>query len=199
MLSIPERKNPFGVLEAFDKLCSTQKGNAHLVLKLSNLDRCSNEIRQQILSYLDRLPITLIDKYLKRQQLTSLMAACDCYLSMHRSEGFGLPLAEAMFLGVPVVATGWSSNMDFMTLNNSYPIKYDLVELDQDYGPYSKGSVWANPDVDHAVSCLLEVMTQPEVAQKKVLRALSDIKQFNSTESVGKRIKSRVDVICNIN
>lgn len=199
MLSIPERKNPFGVLKAFDKLCSTKKGNAHLVLKLSNLDLCSNEIRQQILSYRDRLPITLIDKYLKRQQLTSLMRACDCYLSMHRSEGFGLPLAEAMFLGVPVVATGWSSNMDFMTLNNSYPVRYDLVELDQDYGPYKKGAIWANPDVDHAVSCLLEIMTQPETAQQKVLRALSDIKKFNSPESVGERIKSRVDVICNGN
>ena len=195
MLSIPERKNPFGVLEAFDKLCVTQKENAHLVLKLSNLDRCSNEIKQKVQSYIDRLPVTLIDRYLKRSELISLMAASDCYFSMHRSEGFGLPLAEAMFLGVPVVATGWSSNMDFMTLNNSYPIKYDLVELDQDYGPYKKGSIWADPDVGHAASCLLEIMTQPQSAQQKILRALSDIKQFNSPESVGKRIKSRVDLI----
>ncbi len=194
MLSIPERKNPFAVLKTFEKLHSIDK-NAHLVLKLSNLERCEKNTRDKIQAHIERLPVTLIDRYLERSELTSLMSTSDCYLSMHRSEGFGLPLAEAMQLKIPVVATGWSSNTDFMTINNSYLIKYDLVELKKAHGPYPKGAKWAEPDVSHAVTCILDIIKDPTSARVKTARALSDINEYNSPLNVGKRILSRIDAI----
>jgi glycosyltransferase involved in cell wall biosynthesis len=78
-------------------------------------------------------------------------------VSLHRSEGFGLVLAEAMSLGKPVVATGWSGNMDFMNVGNSCPVEFGLVTLDRDHGPYEAGQRWADPDVDHAAHCMRRV------------------------------------------
>lgn len=194
MLSVPERKNPIGVLRAFEQLCKSQM-KVSLVLKLSNLDRCTDQVKEEIVSLVDRLPVILIDQYLERSELNELMANSDCYFSMHRSEGFGLPLAEAMSLGIPVVATGWSSNTDFMTVNNSFLVEYELVNLDKDYGPYKKGQIWAEPNIDHAASCLKQVIDNPKLRNDKSARAKSDIAQLNSASHIGERIKARINAI----
>ena len=67
------------------------------------------------------------------------MAACDAYVSLHRSEGTGLTITDAMALGKPVIATSWSGNMDFMDVSNSFPVRYELVELQRTIGPYRAG------------------------------------------------------------
>src|SRR5258705_7341124 len=87
---------------------------------------------------------------LPRARVNGLIAGCDAILSLHRSEGFGLILAEALYLGKPVVATGWSGNMDFMNSGNSCPVAFQLVRLDHTFGAYAAGAQWAEPDVDHA-------------------------------------------------
>ena len=67
------------------------------------------------------------------------MSSCDAYVSLHRSEGIGLTIAEAMGLGKPVIATGWSGNTDFMDVSNAFPVGYRLVEIEENVGPYHGG------------------------------------------------------------
>lgn len=85
------------------------------------------------------------------------MAACDAYVSLHRSEGIGLTISDAMALGKPVIATGWSGNMDFMTVANSFPVRYELVEIDARVGPYAAGETWAEPSIEHAAALMRQV------------------------------------------
>ncbi|MFH0957723.1 MAG: glycosyltransferase family 4 protein, partial [Pseudomonadota bacterium] len=113
-LSVPERKNPLGVIDSFFKAFGRNQDDVRLVIKISN--SCYRpDARQAILDRMQgRKAIILIDGYMDRPSLNSLIARTDCYVSLHRSEGFGLPIAEAMSLGKPAIATGWSGNMDFM-------------------------------------------------------------------------------------
>ena len=106
------------------------------------------------------------------------MAACDCYVSLHRCEGFGLTMAEAMYFGKPCIATGYSGNLDFMTPFNSYPVGYRLVELERDWGPYEAGDHWAEPDVEHAAALMDEVYTRHAEAAARGSLAASDIRRL---------------------
>lgn len=120
---------------------------------------------------------------------------CDCYVSLHRSEGFGLTMAEAMFYGKPVIATPYSGNMDFMNVGNSFMVKFKLMSTDQNYGPYPKGSVWANPDVENAASLMRYVFDNPKIAQQVGETAASTIKSILSPQAIGGKIKERLDFI----
>jgi glycosyltransferase involved in cell wall biosynthesis len=82
--------------------------------------------------------------------INALIYHCDCYLSLHRCEGFGLTLAEAMFYGKPTIATRFSGNLDFMNRANSFLVDYQPIELDRDIMYFGKGTVWAEPDLDCA-------------------------------------------------
>ena len=93
--------------------------------------------------------------------MRTLMASVDVVISLHRSEGFGLFLAEAMCLGKPVVATGWSGNMDFMDEKSAGLVRYCLVRGGVEAGPYAGGQ-WAEPDVDHAAQLIGRLIREPE-------------------------------------
>src|SRR5213076_1122404 len=101
-----------------------------------------------------RQDVHIIDRSLSRGELDGLMAACDCYVSLHRSEGFGLTMAEAMYVGKPVIATGYSGNLDFMTPHNSYLVDYEVVAVGEGAAPYPAHAEWAEPSVEHA-ACLM--------------------------------------------
>jgi glycosyltransferase involved in cell wall biosynthesis len=159
------------------------------------MDRCPEKIKEAIRKYLSHPNIIFIEKYMQRSELNGLLNIADCYFSMHRSEGFGLPIAESMYLGKPVIATGWSSNMDFMNINNSLPLQYKLIELDRDYGPYTKGNVWAEPDIDHAAHCLLKVYNDKKLRSKVGSCAADDIRRDYSPSSVGQKIQQRLEII----
>lgn len=151
VLSFPQRKNPMGVVQAFLRAFGEDPdAKVKLVIKLSNLDH-QPALSEEIFGIMDTEPrIQLIHEYLDRNTLNNLMNACDCYVSLHRAEGFGLPIAEAMYLGKPVIATHWSGNVDMMDKSNSLPVGYELVQLQEDIGPYKKGQVWAEPDISEA-------------------------------------------------
>jgi glycosyltransferase involved in cell wall biosynthesis len=113
-------------------------------------------------------------------------------VSLHRSEGFGLTMAEAMFLGKPVIATGWSSNLDFMTPWNSMLVKYKLTTLPEDYGPYKKGNTWADADVDHAAECMVRVATDAEFRRAIGEQAKKDIRTNFSPAVIGATMRARL-------
>ena len=107
---------------------------------------------------------TIIDRVMPRSEVQALLANCDSYVSLHRSEGLGLTMAETMLLGKPTIATGYSGNLDFMTATNSFPVHFDRVKLDRDYPPYPRGCTWAEPSVEHAASLMRWVYENREEA-----------------------------------
>ena len=193
LFSYVERKNPFAVIDAFRRAFQG-RDDVLLVLKFSNPE-WNKEGRQQIAEAIKGLNVKLIDGYLDKDEVHALMNLSDCYVSLHRSEGFGLPLAEAMYLGKPVIATGYSSNTDFMTVNNSFLVKYDLVKIEKDIGPYKKGNVWAEPDTGHAAELMRLVFENRELARRTGERAAADIRKNLSPEATGRVIKERLQRI----
>jgi glycosyltransferase involved in cell wall biosynthesis len=137
----------------------------------------------------------LIDRPLSRSEAQALQAACDVFVSLHRSEGFGLNVAEAMLLGKPVVVTGWSGNLDFTTARNSCLVDFKLVPLTQDYGPYQKGNRWAEPDIDEAAGYLARLADDPAFRQQLAARGQQTIAEEFSTRRIGARYRQRLSTI----
>jgi glycosyltransferase involved in cell wall biosynthesis len=193
-LSIIPRKNPLAVVEAFRRAFGERSREAHLVIKASRLEAFPAEHRA-LQDAIAGVGGRLFDEYLDRPVLRSLFQSCDAYVSLHRSEGFGLTMAEAMAMGKPVIATGYSGNMDFMTIGNSYPVRYTLTRLDRDHGPYPKGAVWAEPDIDHAAELMRLVVDHPAEARARGRRAAADLASTHGPDVVGEQLKSRLDTI----
>ncbi|MBI3964216.1 MAG: glycosyltransferase, partial [Chloroflexi bacterium] len=124
-----------------------------------------------------------------------LMAASDAYVSLHRSEGTGLTITDAMALGKPVIATGWSGNLDFMNVSNSLPVRYELVEIEETVGPYEAGEVWANPSVEHAAELMRLVFERPDLATALGRAAKRDIETGFGETSIGTLVQQRLAVI----
>jgi glycosyltransferase involved in cell wall biosynthesis len=154
------------------------------VVKAVNLDRspAAGRLRREVAA----VGGVLLDGYMDRAELGALFDACDAYVSLHRSEGFGLTMAEAMALGKPVVATGYSGNTDFMTEDNSYLVPWRPLELTEDVGPYERGNVWADPDLDAAAALLRRVASDPEEAFRKGALARRDMAERFSPAAAGR-------------
>ncbi len=123
-----ERKNPFGAIEAFRK-AGFARDQAVLVLKFTNAEYDRDAVRR-LHEAASGLNVVMLDGYMDRAEIWALLRAADCYLSPHRSEGFGLTMLEAMCLGKPVIATAYSGNTDFMTAENSFPLPLSPGDAD---------------------------------------------------------------------
>lgn len=150
MHSAQGRKNPQAVVAAF-KRAFRGRSDVGLVIKVHNTSSYPDEFRQLREEIGGSPNFILIDRTLSRNEVYELEMLCDSFVSLHRSEGFGLGLAECMYLGKPVIGTNWSGNVDFMNSRNSCPVDYEITILDRDFGPYyRKGNRWADPSIDHA-------------------------------------------------
>jgi glycosyltransferase involved in cell wall biosynthesis len=190
--SVVERKNPLGLIRAF-RAAFKNVSDVRLVLKLARGGEGVRRSLREASGNDDRL--VLIDTVLDRSEIHSLIAACDCYVSLHRAEGFGLTIAEAMALGKPVIATSYSGNADFMTPTNSLQVGYELIELERDFGPYPRGSRWADPDLRQASEFMRSTYENREWARSIGERAARDIWEYLSPESIGRRITARLTAI----
>jgi glycosyltransferase involved in cell wall biosynthesis len=185
-----ERKNPLGLVRAF-RSAFRGSDNARLVLKVRSARERLPEMRRLADATAD-LPVTLIESALDGQAMSDLMRACDVYASLHRSEGFGLTLAEAMSLGRPVVATHYSGNLDFMSPWNSFPVTWTRGEVAQDAGPYRRGEMWAEPDVEAAAALLRYVRANREGAQVVAERGRADVESRLSPGVIGAAMAERL-------
>ena len=196
--SVFERKNPIAVIEAFARAFGKDNEKVLLVLKFSNANKFPEKYKQLKDLVKNFKNIKFIDKYLLKDELHALIYHCDCYVSLHRSEGFGLTIAEAMFYEKPVIATAYSGNTDFMNVNNSFPVKYSLTSLTEDYAHYKKGNIWAEPDVDHAAYLMQYVFNNDEEAKQIGKKASEQIKLLLKPKIIGQKIKNRLQYITQI-
>jgi hypothetical protein len=185
-----ERKNPLGLIDAFDRAFCGDAG-ARLVIKAGGARQHPDELRRLREAAAGRRVLILEDD-LARDEVLALMRACDVYASLHRAEGFGLTIAEAMALGKPVVATHYSGNTDFMTPWNSFPVPYRLVELPADDHVYPRGSAWAEPDLDAAAGLFREIRRDPQRAHAVAERGRGDVRARLSAEASGRRMLTRL-------
>lgn len=192
-----ERKNPLGLVKAFqlafpkeeykDKVQLVLKNiNAHLnVENHKNLKAaCANDER-----------IVNLNKPFSVQEYSDLLNICDCYVSLHRSEGFGLTMAEAMLLEKPIIATGYSGNLEFTKKDNSFLCEYELIDIPPLNDQYSEGGQWADPKLEHAAHLMRFVFENRADAKFRAKKGKQYILEHHSFEVVGKQIKSRLQEI----
>ena len=188
--SILERKNPIGLIKAFKKAFG-DRDDTMLLLKVAHSESYPAEL-DLLKAACSTSNIRIFDRLLSRREMNTLLSTSDCFVSLHRSEGFGIPIAEAMLLEKPVIVTAYSANMDFTTPANSFLVKYKLTEIDRDYGPYRKGWVWADPDLDHAAELMRYAYEHRDVCIETGRRAKEEILRLFHPEVVGRQIRERL-------
>lgn len=189
--STSARKNPVGLIEAF-KAAFPPGSGASLVLKTINGENLPHEHERVLMAAGDHPDIHFINRYVSAPEKDALLAACDCYVSLHRSEGFGLTPAEAMYFGRPVIATGYGGVLEFMTPENSYLVGHTTTTVGPDAHPYPPDGVWAEPDLDEAARLMRHVFEHPDEARERGERAALDIRRTNSPQAAGAAMAERL-------
>jgi glycosyltransferase involved in cell wall biosynthesis len=188
-----QRKNPLAIVEAF-RSAFTAADRVRLVIKCVNAESNPCDFAR-LQAAAANLPVSIHAGYWEAGAVRDLMAACDCYVSLHRSEGIGLTISDAMAIGKPVIATGWSGNMDFMTVANSYPVRHELTQIEENVGPYRAGETWAEPSIEHAAEYMRRVYDHRDEAHARGSAAERDLAMNYSEENIAQLIAQRLEAI----
>jgi glycosyltransferase involved in cell wall biosynthesis len=182
-----ERKNPEAVIRAFAQAFAG-RDDVCLVLRIANGHRLQHResIKRLLAAAPAGLDLRVVVEPLPRRDLLRLLSAGDCYVSLHRAEGFGYTCAEAMAYGMPVIATGYSGNLQFMSPDNSFLVDYREATVAVADGPYQRGSMWAEPDVQHAAALMQLVYDRPDLARDTGARARDSVRRTLSAAVVGR-------------
>ncbi|MDO3676046.1 glycosyltransferase family 4 protein [Paenibacillus ehimensis] len=190
--SFKERKNPLAVIEAFKTAFGRDDPSAGLVVKVNNAGMKPDDIALLHRAAAGFPHIIVMDRTLSRHEVNALIACTDCFVSLHRAEGFGLGLAEAMYLGKPVIGTHWSGNTDFMTPENSCTVGYKLVQVGTDAGPYGAQQVWADPDIGQAAGHMRNLVRHADWRSRIAAAGQQTIRSRYSPSAVGRLIEHRL-------
>jgi glycosyltransferase involved in cell wall biosynthesis len=194
--SFAERKNPRAVITAFRRAFPRGDEPVQLIIKSSQSAFFPAEVEALHAACGGDRRIIWLDRFLTRGALAGLQACCDAFVSLHRSEGFGLSLAEMMLLGKPVIATAYSANLDFMDDRTGYLVDWKPLPLGpRDYIEVPPGAFWADPDLDHAARLMRHVVAQPDEARRKGEAARQRIANDYSDAAVGRIIAARLERI----
>lgn len=195
------RKNPWDVIEAYRRAFgkSSAADKPLLLIKVQHSAHYP-DITAALAAELDAVGGRLISEPFPRQRVHDLYFCVDAFISLHRAEGFGLGMAEAMCAGVPVIATAYSGNLDFMTPDNGYFVDYRLRPVtvdDHRFRPdlidyYRPGMIWAEPDVDQAAEYMQAVYEHPDEARERGRRAAETIARDFSPDAVGAIMEARI-------
>jgi glycosyltransferase involved in cell wall biosynthesis len=192
--SFSQRKNPGAVIEAFRASGLAGRG-AGLVIKTHSTAGNEAELAALRAAVAGLPEATLLTETLSRSDIYALEAACDCLVSLHRSEGFGLVVAECMFLGKPVIATDWSATAEFLNETNGCPVRANPVPLEKNYGPYTRGQTWAQPDVTHAAWWMQKLASDAALCARLGEAARATVEQKFAPEKIGARYRQRLEAI----
>ncbi|RST54557.1 FkbM family methyltransferase [Variovorax sp. MHTC-1] len=190
MNSVMERKNPLGLIRAFKQafrpdepvllVIKTMFGHHHPAQMDALLEAAAD------------CNVQVIDQTYDADEVLSLTDVCDAYVSLHRSEGLGLTMAEAMLLGKPVIATNYSGNVDFMNDSNSLLVPYELVKLGQALPPYDAALMWAEPSIEQAAALMRRVFDEPAWARELGARAKASAEASLSVHAAGRKVAQRL-------
>jgi glycosyltransferase involved in cell wall biosynthesis len=192
--SVAARKNPTGLIESFRRAFPPGSG-AKLVLKSINAATRPDEHDRIKLAAGGHPDITLIDGYASGAEKNAMIAHCDCYVSLHRSEGFGLTVAEAMLLSKPVIATRYGGTQEFLTEENAYLIDWEPVVVGEGAFPYPANGVWAEPDLDQAAELMRHVLAERDEAHGRGQIARHDMLERHSPTAAGEAMRRRLALI----
>jgi glycosyltransferase involved in cell wall biosynthesis len=190
MYSELERKNPLAVIRAFQQAFGAEE-KASLVIKVSRGNADPEGLRR-LESAAREAAVLLVDRVVSRELAYGFLDLCDCFVSLHRSEGFGLGLAEAMLLGKPTIATRYSGNLAFMHPENSLLVDYTLADIVKSGPIYQKGAFWAEPAVEHAASLMRWVFGNRDDAATLGRTAQGELRAKLSLRAAGERMLSRL-------
>ncbi|MDF2096155.1 glycosyltransferase [Aquibaculum arenosum] len=184
-LSHATRKNPYAAIDAFRRAFPRGDEAVGLVIKVMRAGQRPEEWRklQQVITADSR--IRAIAGTLSRGALLDLYRACDAFVSLHRSEGFGRNIAEAMALRKPVIVTGYSGNMDFTNSDSAALVKHRLVKLEEGDYPFGEGLEWAEPDVDHAAELMARLVADADFQQRLAVHAQQNICRICHPDIIG--------------
>jgi glycosyltransferase involved in cell wall biosynthesis len=187
------RKNPIAAIRAFRLAFPRAREDVRLLIKSSNGHRYPEQLHQLLAAGAGDPRILIRDDVIDRSHVHALHRCADAYVSLHRAEGFGLGLAEAMALGKPVIGTAWSGNLEFMTAHNSCLVDYRLVPVGNSEYVHAASCEWAEPDIGHAAACMERVVSDPAFARSIGDRAARDIRDGLSPAVASQRIIERLD------
>lgn len=192
--SYSARKNPHAVIAAFRESGLAGHGAA-LVIKVQNSADNPEDVAALKQAVRDLPGTVLITGTLTREEIYQLESACDCFVSLHRSEGFGLAVAECMYLGKPVISTDWSATAEFVNESNGCPVRCDVVPIEKTHGPYVKGQLWAEPDIAHAADWMRRLLTDRALATSLGAAGQHTIETRFSPAVIGARYRRRLESI----
>jgi glycosyltransferase involved in cell wall biosynthesis len=190
-LSVMKRKNPEGIINAYLDAFEERDGAALLIKSINGIQR-PEELQRLSEATRGRKDVHVVDEFVSPHLSAALMATADCYVSLHRSEGYGLTLAEAMAMGKPVVATGYSGNLDFMNHENSLLIPFSLVPVGDGAEGYPASSMWAEPDHAASVAALQRILQDRTWAKNLGDAGRQHVAREFSFEVVGGRMRERL-------
>jgi glycosyltransferase involved in cell wall biosynthesis len=192
--SVSARKNPLGAIEAFRRAFPAGSG-AKLVVKSINAETRPVEHDRVVLAASEHPDVTLLDEYVSQAEKNAMIAHCDCYVSLHRSEGFGLTVAEAMLLSKPVIATRYGGTQEFLTDENAYPVDWVPVPVGEGAFPYPPDGVWAEPDLDQAAGLMRRVHSERDEARERGATARRQMLERHSPQVAGAAMRRRLALI----
>lgn len=192
--SVFERKNPLALIAAFRR-AFPRPGDARLCIKSVNGEIHLAELECLRIAVAGRPDIVLMDGYRAVEEHRALMNACDAYVSLHRAEGFGLTVAEAMSLGKPVIVTDYSSTTELTTSDNSYLVPARVISVPPGTRVYPSTAHWGDPDVAVAASMMRRVYEQRDEAREVGERARRDIEEMHGPRARAAHLRELMDQV----
>lgn len=193
LFSVIERKNPFGAIDAFKQAFADGRRDVRLVIKTMNGDQRPDDLQWIRDDVAGDTRITIIDRYVSDRELDALVAAADVYVSLHRSEGLGLHLAAAMWLRTPVIATGWSGNLDLMDHDTAALVDVRLIPVSNGRGAYPDGARWADPDLDQAAEWMRRLASDTELRERFASAAHERMQAQPAPAEIGTAMWAAID------
>ncbi len=192
--SVVGRKNPYDAIESYRR-AFPDGSQTRLLIRTVNAASDRARFEELVERCGDRSDITVVDGWLSAGDARAQMELADCFVSLHRAEGFGLNVANAMACATPVIATAYSGNLDFMDSESSWLVPYELTRVGELNAPYDPDALWAQPNVDVATQMMRDVAANQDEAHRRAQRARERIRETHSRQVASRSILSLLNAL----
>lgn len=189
------RKNPLAVVQAFQKAFAPTVRGVHLLVKTMNMTSESAEWNEVMRLAAADPRISILSGALPREQVIALQSLADCFVSLHRAEGFGRNIAEAMWLGKPVIVSAFSGNLDFTNERTAWLVGGATLPVRPGEYSFAEGQFWWDADVAEAAQCMRECVEAPAERDARARAGQAFVREHYSPASVGRRYVERLQAL----